>query len=182
MVLPVAQAYFTVLQMPKANSTGTLYTLGMGPCIGLALRAYTNAGYVIALAHADSSTDVSAALVQMTSEAEKLAGPLLNKTLMLMGGRVSAEGEIREQFSQILGGIDNFEEKSEMCTLLSPDPAAGMVTGGLVSTEAPPSLIESLPSSPFACAEELLQNAKETKSNIDSLRGKVITLPLPKLP
>ncbi|CAE7375988.1 unnamed protein product [Symbiodinium natans] len=178
----VEQGSFTVLWLPD-DKAGVLYTVGMGPCIGIAIRTASNGGWAVALAHADSSTDVAEAIRAMTA-AVKVLSPdqVMNMSLTLMGGRVSAEGQIKKQFASILEGnlLSEFQEKSEMCTLLGPS-AAGMVTGGLVSTSSL-SLLNST-GVPVACAEELMQqlNVPDTSTNdILGLGGRVSTHPLPR--
>ena len=170
---------YRVLWLQSGNSTGVLYTLGLGPCIGLALHAaIPRGGTVVALAHADSATDVSAALQEMTQEVQRFGASKISLTLI--GGRVSAEGQIKAQFGQIFDHVKIFAEKSEMCTLLSPGAVAGGVAGGLVATKAIPSLVSSDAHGAVACAEELVNNIKAgDTSSIAALGGKLVTKALP---
>eukprot|EP00438_Fugacium_kawagutii_P018249 Skav231331 [mRNA] locus=scaffold819:87927:88769:- [translate_table: standard] len=190
-VAAVEQGTFRLLWSPQdllwspegvgidAAPVGVLYTLGLGPCIGIAMEAVTEhpSGTAIALAHADSSTDVTAAMSKMTQEIQRL-GQVSNISLTLIGGRVSAEGKIRAQFASILEKMNTFQQKSEMCTLLSPGAVAGGVAGGVVSTQALPSLTsEKQPA--VACADELVNHIQENAGEVTKLGGKLATFQLP---
>lgn len=180
-VLSVAQGTYRILWLPS-TATGVLYTVGLGPCIGLALEATTDDGSTaVALAHADSATAVTKALEEMTREIQTLApGKVVKMSLTLIGGRVSAEGKIRAQFASILESMNSFQEKSEMCTLLSPGAIAGGVAAGLVATKPLPSLSNSS-SGAVACAEELVNNIKRADSGaqVAAMGGKLKTGSLP---
>lgn len=187
-VLSVAQGTYRILWLP--NSTGVLYTVGLGPCIGLAIEATSDTGAsdgsgangaVVALAHADSDTAVAEALEEMTREIQALApGKVVKMSLTLIGGRVSAQGKVRAQFASILDSMKSFQEKSEMCTLLSPGAIAHAAAAGLVATKPLPSLTNSS-SGAVACAEELVKNIKRDDSGaqVAAMGGKLKTGSLP---
>ena len=106
---------------------------------------------------------------------------VVKMSLTLIGGRVSAEGKIRSQFASILESMTSFEEKSEMCTLLSPGAVAGGVAAGLVATKPLPSLTSTNSSEAVACAEELVNNIKRADSGaqVAAMGGKLKTGSLP---
>ncbi|CAL1157378.1 unnamed protein product [Cladocopium goreaui] len=186
-VLSVAQGTYRILWLPNSTGrTGVLYTVGLGPCIGLAIEATSDTGAgangsLVALAHADSDTAVAQALEEMTREIHALApGKVVKMSLTLIGGRVSAQGKVRAQFASILDSMKNFQENSEMCTLLSPGAIAGGVAAGLVATKPLPSLTNSS-SGAVACAEELVKNIKRDDSGaqVAAMGGKLKTGSLP---
>ena len=80
---------YRILWLPAA--TGVLYTVGLGPCIGLAIEAAVegaeDGGAVVALAHADSATAVAQALEEMTREIQALAPGKVTKNLGKTGKR-----------------------------------------------------------------------------------------------
>ena len=101
-------------------------------------------------------------------------------SLTLIGGRVSAQGKVRAQFASILDSMKSFQEKSEMCTLLSPGAIAHAAAAGLVATKPLPSLTNSS-SGAVACAEELVKNIKRDDSGaqVAAMGGKLKTGSLP---
>ena len=82
---------YRILWLPNSTGrTGVLYTVGLGPCIGLAIEATSDGasdgsganGAVVALAHADSDTAVAEALEEMTREIQALAPGKVGKTVV----------------------------------------------------------------------------------------------------
>jgi hypothetical protein len=91
---PMVFRTYRILWLP--NSTGVLYTVGLGPCIGLAIEATSDTGAsdgsgangaVVALAHADSDTAVAEALEEMTREIQALAPGKVGKTVVEKCGK-----------------------------------------------------------------------------------------------
>ena len=85
---------YRILWLPNSTGrTGVLYTVGLGPCIGLAIEATSDTGAgangsLVALAHADSDTAVAQALEEMTREIHALAPGKVGKTVVENGGKM----------------------------------------------------------------------------------------------
>ena len=85
---PMVFRTYRILWLPNSTGrTGVLYTVGLGPCIGLAIEATSDTGAgangsLVALAHADSDTAVAQALEEMTREIQALAPGKVGKTVV----------------------------------------------------------------------------------------------------